>query len=31
MDSRDEAIQAAYAEGLEMSLDEAIEHARHIG
>jgi predicted ATPase/class 3 adenylate cyclase len=30
MDSEDELIQAAYAEGLEMSLDEAIEHARNI-
>jgi tetratricopeptide (TPR) repeat protein len=31
MDSSDEVIQAAYAEGLQMSLDEAIEHARAIG
>jgi tetratricopeptide (TPR) repeat protein len=31
MDSEDEVIQAAYAEGLEMSLDDAIEHARAIG
>jgi predicted ATPase/class 3 adenylate cyclase len=30
-DSKDEVIQAAYAEGLQMSLDEAIEHARAIG
>jgi predicted ATPase/class 3 adenylate cyclase len=30
MDAEDEVIQAAYAEGLEMSLDEAIEHARNI-
>lgn len=31
MDSGDEVIQAAYAEGLQMSLDEVIEHARNIG
>jgi predicted ATPase/class 3 adenylate cyclase len=31
MESTDEVVHAAYAEGLEMSLDEAIEHARNIG
>lgn len=31
MDSRDEVIQAAYAEGMELSLDEAIEHALNLG
>jgi predicted ATPase/class 3 adenylate cyclase len=31
VDSTDEVIQAAYAEGLQMSLDEAIEHARNLG
>lgn len=31
MSSDDELIRAAYAEGLEMSLDEAIEHGRNLG